>query len=143
MQDINQLKAQRFYDKLRRKVASYCGDHSNLILLAPDFFALLLRLLRDKRVPMTHKGYLGAAIAYFITPFDLIPEGLLGPFGYLDDIVVAVLVLHKIVNDIDEEVVVENWSGQGNILALIQNILSFANTYFRRQLGWLKRKANL
>ena len=143
MEDISKLKANRFYDKLRKKVAKYAGKYSDIVLIAPDVFMLLVRLLKDKRVPAKHKGILAAAIAYFISPIDLIPEALVGPFGYTDDIVIAVMVLNKIINEVGEEAVVENWSGRGDILALIQNILTISHNIIGRNLNAIKRKIGL
>lgn len=143
MKDISKIRASRFYDKLRKKVSKYCDKHSDIILLAPDIFMLLIRLIKDKRVPAEHKGYLAAAIAYFISPIDIIPEALVGPFGYMDDIVISVMVLNKIINDVDDEIIVENWSGQGDILAIIQNILTISHNIMGRNLQVLKKKIGL
>ena len=143
MKDISEIRAKRFYDKLRKKVSKYCGKHSDIVLLAPDIFMLLLRLLKDDRVPLKYKGIVTAAITYFISPIDLLPEAFLGPFGYTDDIIIAVMVLNKIINETSEDAVVENWSGKGNILALIQNILTISNGIFGKQLDALKKKFGL
>ncbi|MFC1558350.1 YkvA family protein [candidate division KSB1 bacterium] len=143
MKDISEIRANRFYDKLRKKVSDYCGKHSDIVLLAPDIFMLLLRLLKDDRVPLKYKGIVTAAVTYFISPIDIIPEALVGPFGYTDDIIIAVMVLNKIINETSEEVVVENWSGKGNILALIQNILTISNSILGKQLASVKKKLGL
>ena len=34
-----------------------------------------------------------AAVAYFLSPFDLIPEMVFGIFGYIDDIIAVFFVL--------------------------------------------------
>jgi uncharacterized membrane protein YkvA (DUF1232 family) len=143
MKDVPALRDQRYYDKIRKKLSGYTGKHSELILLAPDLFMLLARLMTDSRVPLKCKGYLSAAIAYFISPLDLMPEIILGPIGFLDDIVVAVLVLHKVINESSEEAVVENWSGELNILTLIQNVLNMANTLVGKRMDALKQKIGL
>lgn len=139
MNDISEIRGRRFYDKLRKKVSKYCGKYSDIVLLAPDFFMLLLRLIKDKRIPAKYKGYLAGTIAYFMTPFDIIPEILLGPFGYTDDIIITAIVLNKIINKVSEEVIVENWSGRGNILALIQNILTIFNFFISKNIQTLKK----
>jgi len=143
MKDITELRAKRFYDKLRKKVSKYCGKYSDIILLAPDLFMLLVRLMKDKRIPAEHKGFLAATIAYFISPIDIIPEALFGPFGYTDDIIITVIVLNKIINEVSEEVVVENWSGRGDILALIQNILTISRKIIGKNLNILRKKVGL
>lgn len=92
---------QRFYDKLRAKIEAFIKDKgvndtaANYILLAPDLFVLLARLLLDKRVGVQSKAIAGVAVAYFITPIDFIPEALVGGVGLLDDVVLAVYALRR------------------------------------------------
>ena len=143
MQNLPELKRHRFYDKVREKIARYSGRHANIIMLAPDLFMLLCRLLKDSRVPLSLKGMVAAAVAYFISPLDLMPEAILGPLGFLDDIVVTVMVLNKIINEVSEEVVVENWSGELNILATVQNVLSISSNLIGKRLDILRRKVGL
>lgn len=50
------------------------------------------QLLRDKRVPTWHKLIPVGALAYLISPIDLVSE-LLGPLGVVDDIVVLLVAL--------------------------------------------------
>ncbi|ETW94184.1 MAG: hypothetical protein ETSY1_35965 [Candidatus Entotheonella factor] len=49
---------------------------------------LLWRLVRDRRVPIYLKGMLGLAIAYVLSPLDLIPEGVALAFGLVDDLAI-------------------------------------------------------
>ena len=49
----------------------------------------------------TLQPMLGPAVVYYISPFDLLPEALLGPIGYLDDLVFAVYVLNRLLSDTD------------------------------------------
>src|SRR3954464_6586790 len=80
-----------FYDYLRvriiRTVEKRGGRVSEgavrALLLVPDGFILLVRLALDKEVPKPARVLVGGALAYFVLPFDLFPEGLLGPIGYV------------------------------------------------------------
>ncbi|MGD8189759.1 YkvA family protein [Brevibacillus ginsengisoli] len=124
---------QRFYDKLRKKIEAYIREKgvkdsiAQYILLAPDLFVLLARLLADKRVPMQAKTIAGIAIAYFISPIDFIPEALLGPLGLTDDVVLAVYALRKILVDVDEWIVREHWNGQDDLLEVITRVIKSAD----------------
>lgn len=124
---------QRFYDKLRAKIEAYIRDKgikdniAQYILLAPDLFVLLARLLVDKRVPVQAKTVAGIAIAYFIAPIDFIPEALTGPLGLSDDVVLAVYALRKILVDVDESIVRQHWNGPGDLLEVITRVIKSAD----------------
>ncbi|MFC1550906.1 YkvA family protein, partial [Candidatus Neomarinimicrobiota bacterium] len=78
-------------------------------------------------VPVKEKAKLAAAIAYFVSPIDLIPEAIIGPIGYVDDIALAAYVLRSIINDTNPEVVQKHWAGDTDVLKVIQNILEVAD----------------
>jgi uncharacterized membrane protein YkvA (DUF1232 family) len=127
-------KEEDFYKKLRNDINSWMKKNTSLdnkwkdfILLAPDMFHLLVKLSLDSRVPISKKAKLTGAIAYFISPLDLLPELFLGPLGYLDDISIAAYVLNDVVNEIDPQIVREHWAGDSDILFHIKNILANAN----------------
>jgi len=48
-------------------------------------FRLYVRLLFDENVASAVKGRLLIALVYLIVPFDLRPEGTLGPPAYIND----------------------------------------------------------
>ncbi|WP_396136121.1 YkvA family protein [Brevibacillus brevis] len=126
-------KHQRFYDKLRDKIEAFIKDKgvndtvASYILLAPDLFVLLARLLLDKRVSVQSKAIAGVAVAYFIAPIDFIPEVLVGGFGLLDDVILAVYALRRILVDVDEAVVREHWNGEEDLLAVITKVVKSAD----------------
>ena len=122
-----------FYQNLRERVKEWAkreGKDSKAlkyILIAPDFFHLLCKLMFDPRVPKGEKAKVGAAITYFISPVDVIPEGLVGPVGYADDVALAAYVLNSIVNSVGSEVLEEHWAGDGDVLKKVQDVLSVAD----------------
>ena len=122
-------KESDFYHKLRARVRKWTKEKSgsskwaDYVMLAPDFFHLLCKLSVDKEVPRGEKVKLALAVAYFISPIDLLPEAFLGPVGYLDDVALAAYVLNSIVNETDPEVVRRNWAGDGDVLDWIQRVL--------------------
>ncbi|WP_019123470.1 YkvA family protein [Brevibacillus massiliensis] len=124
---------QRFYDKLRAKIEKFIRDRglgdnaAGFILLAPDLFVLLARLLRDKRVPLQAKTIAGVAVAYFISPVDFIPEAIVGPLGMMDDVVLAVFALRSILVDVDSKIVAEHWNGQQDLLEVITKVVKQAD----------------
>lgn len=122
-----------FYQKLRFKIADYLSknrfEYADILLLAPDFFHLLVKLSTDKRVEPAKKIKLALAITYFFSPIDILPEAFLGPLGYLDDIALAAYILNDFINNNESEILYEHWAGQSDVLASIQNVLTMANKF--------------
>jgi uncharacterized membrane protein YkvA (DUF1232 family) len=91
-------------------------------------------------VATSDKAKLAAAIAYFVSPVDLVPEALVGPLGYLDDIAVAAYVLHGMINHTEPEILRRHWAGDTDVLEVIKRILAAAERMLSsRVLGKLKR----
>lgn len=142
-------KQNDFYLKLRKEIKEWMNknvDKKNVwadyILIAPDMFHLLVKLTLDKDVPAGKKIKLAAAITYFISPIDLLPEAILGPFGYLDDVSLAAYILNDMMNEIDPLIIRRNWAGEQDILILIKNIISHASHMLGGKL-WQKLKARI
>lgn len=125
----------RFYDRYREGIQKYLdrrggatGKTGEYLLLVPDVFVLLWRLVADARVKGKNKALLVTGLAYYISPFDLIPEAIVGPIGYLDDLVFAVYVLNKVLGEVDSAVLREHWSGDRDVLDSIQRVLNAADS---------------
>ena len=109
----------------RREKRALRGRMGNFLMFLPNMARLLGRLLKDVRVPTAEKALFVAAIVYFISPIDLIPD--IFPFiGQVDDIYVIALTLLRLVNRTDERVVREHWSGGGDIVALADSVAGVA-----------------
>lgn len=131
---VSQRKADRFYDRIRSNIAAYIerkgpalGTTAEYLFLVPDVFILLFRLANDKRVTGKNKVLLGTGLAYYIFPLDIMPEAILGPIGFLDDLVLGVYILSKMLNDTDEAILREHWSGRGDLLDMIRRVLHSAD----------------
>ena len=75
---------------------------------------LVLGLMADRRVPLGLKLILPAALAYIISPIDLVPDMLPVLFpvlGRIDDVLVAVLSLALFLSMAPKEVVWEHLHG--------------------------------
>ncbi len=122
-----------FYYKLRKQIVQFLEKrhfkHGDVLLLAPDFFHLLVRLSMDERVPGDKKIKLLLGIAYFISPIDVLPEALFGPVGYMDDLAIAAYILNDFINQNDLDVLYDNWAGESDVLASIQNVLTVADNF--------------
>jgi len=124
-----------FYDRARSKLRhtgpGISTDLRDLALLLPDMAMLLFRLLRDERVAVGDKALALLGIAYLLSPIDLIPEFIFGPFGLLDDLLVVTATLSRLINHVHPDVVRSHWSGQGDALETIQRVTDWSE----RQIG--------
>ena len=98
------------------------------LLLVPDVFILLVRLTLDKDVPGSARAMIGGALAYFILPFDLLPEAILGPVGYLDDLVLAAAVLAQAFGGDLEPYARKHWSGSEDLRVVIRDVTETAQS---------------
>ena len=126
-------RATRFYDRMRNAIRSYldkkgalAGKTGEYLLLAPDIFVLLWRLVNDARVNAKNKMMLGSGIAYFLFPLDIVPD--LVAIGYIDDLIFGAYLLNKMLTDTDPSVLRDHWSGNDDVLATIQKILAAADS---------------
>lgn len=127
-------RAYDFYHTLRRRIRVWAESKAGryhrfaeYILWAPDLFHLLLKLISDPEVPKKHKVQLGGAIVYFISPLDLMPDLLLGPVGFLDDIALAAFVLNNLLNDVDPRILRKHWAGDEDVLLVVRRIVKNAD----------------
>ncbi len=122
-----------FYDALRERVTTalsrwgkWGGPTAEALMLVPDVFFLMARLTVDHSVPATVRKTLGGALIYFLVPVDLLPEVLLGPGGYLDDVVLASAVLAQALGPRLEEHAERHWSGRGEVRAALAAVVGVA-----------------
>lgn len=84
-----------FYDTLIENLETYSGEYESFIDYGPALFKLLCSLLNCD-VDYTLKLPICGAIAYYVTPEDVIPENVYGPYGYIDDIYLSAYVLNMV-----------------------------------------------
>lgn len=84
-----------FYDTLCNNLENYAGEYESFIDHGPELFKLLCDLLNSK-VDKTLKLPICGAIAYYVTPDDIISEQVYGPYGYIDDIYISSYVLKMV-----------------------------------------------
>lgn len=84
-----------FYDTLLENLETYIGEYESFIDYGPVLFKLLCDLLNSE-VDDTLRLPICGAIAYYVTPEDIIPEQIYGPYGYIDDIYLSSYVLKMV-----------------------------------------------
>ncbi|NHZ73859.1 MAG: DUF1232 domain-containing protein [Nitrospirae bacterium] len=123
------------YDRLRRRIVEALDRRGRLgrtlsepLLLAPDLLVLLARLCMDRDVSPASRKLIVGALVYFVTPIDMLPEALLGVGGFLDDVVLASLVLSHSLNAELEPLAVKHWSGNQDLRIALADVSGAAAT---------------
>jgi uncharacterized membrane protein YkvA (DUF1232 family) len=92
-----------------------------LLRALPDIARLIARLVGDPVLPRAAKIALAAAALYLVSPFDLIPDFI--PFvGYLDDALLAAVLVDGIVNYVDRGLVLKYWPGSPESLDRVARV---------------------
>ena len=122
-----------FYRRLRRRIERWLDSregrafrYADRLLLLPDLVHLLVRLALDRRVPLELKTQTAAILAYVAFPLDLVPEVLVGPAGFADDLLLVALMIRRLLGSVPAEVVATHWSGPVGVLETIRNVLDAA-----------------
>jgi uncharacterized membrane protein YkvA (DUF1232 family) len=136
--EFNALQAQDFYQRVRGKIVRWADGAgagkkvTGYILLVPDIMALFVRLMGDPRVSAQLKAEIAAASAYIIIPIDLMPEAIMGPAGLIDDAIVGVIALNRVVKAMGqagENVLRQYWDGEDDILFVVKDLLAKADQF--------------
>lgn len=96
-----------FYDTLVENLETYTGEYESFIDYGPSLFKLLCDLLNCE-IDSSLRLPICGAIAYYVTPEDIIPEQIYGPYGYIDDIYLSAYVLKLVANKHGYEFIQEN-----------------------------------
>ena len=103
-----------------------------LLRALPALAVMIARLVRDPALPRSAKIALAAAAVYLVSPIDLVPDFI--PFiGYLDDILLAAVVLDGILNYVDRDLVVRYWPGSARSLDALARSARLLS-------GWVPRR---
>lgn len=125
-------KESDFYQNLRKKIHAWIKDHEgqfnrycDVIMVVPDFFYLLWKLGMDERIAREDRIKIAMLVAYFISPMDLFPELVLGPIGFLDDVIITAHLMNRLMADY-HDIIYAYWEQVSNrdLLETIQMVLS-------------------
>jgi len=105
----------------------------DLLRALPDLGRLLARLVADPVLPRGAKVALAAALLYLASPFDLIPD-FLPIVGYLDDLLVAALVVDGVLNWVDRGLVLKYWPGTPDSLERVARAARLLAAWVPRRL---------
>ena len=111
---------------LRDQVTRYAGALRDVVLLAPVYGLLMFNLMKDPRLTQEQRLWVDAAIAYLVSPDDVIPEdeGEFGAYGFVDDIFCCAYVATRIAEDLGWDVVEEGWTGDTPVRNVSQILIA-------------------
>ncbi|MFN0110987.1 MAG: YkvA family protein [Blastocatellia bacterium] len=120
---MEENKIVRIEDYGNRKEAK--GFLKSMIMLIPNFLLLMGRLFKDSRVPLAEKAMLIGAIAYVVSPIDLLPD-VIPVIGQVDDLYLIGLVVLRLLARTNDEVIQEHWEGRGDLASVVNKIVRAA-----------------
>ena len=104
------------------------------LLAVPRIVLLIPRLLTDRRVPLRIRTALFGLGIYLLSPFDIIPDFIPG-IGHIDDAIVLLLLMDGILNQVDEKILLDHWTGRPETLMRLRDlshaVASFVPRKFR------------
>lgn len=81
-----------------------------LLLALPRLGRMLLSLAADRDVPTAAKVVMAAMAVYLVSPIDLLPD-FIPLLGYLDDVILAAVVVDGVLSFVDRGLVLRYWPG--------------------------------
>ncbi len=89
--------------------------------LLPDVLRLLRRLAADRTLPWTVRARVWIALAWLLSPLDLIPE-FLPVIGPADDVIVVTILLRSLIRRAGPETLRRHWPGTPEGLAVLSRL---------------------
>src|SRR5262245_58885396 len=103
------------------------GILRNGLTLIHNLLKLLFRLFKDSGIPVADIVFVIAAIIYFLSPLDFLPDMI--PFvGQVDDLYLISLTILRLLNRTNDSILREHWDGGGDIATIVDRIIK-ASTF--------------
>lgn len=104
-----------------------------LLRALPDIVRLVGRLALDPVLPRAAKIALVAAVVYLASPIDLIPD-FIPVLGYLDDALLAAILVDGLLNHVDRRLVLKYWPGSPESLEKLARVARLLAIWVPRRL---------
>lgn len=89
----------------------------------PDVARLFKDVMRDPRVPRLAKVKVGAALAYLVSPVDLVADVIPG-IGMLDDVAIIAYAARELLDGAGPELLREHWHGSDDGLDVVLRLVA-------------------
>lgn len=123
---------EEFYRTVQEALSQWAQDigaeteYAEYIPQTPSLLRLLENLALENEVSTKGKAQIAVALSYFSAPQDSVPEAMVGPCAYVDDVALAASVADTIADTAGEEVVRRCWPGDDDPRPVIDGVLEFA-----------------
>jgi uncharacterized membrane protein YkvA (DUF1232 family) len=114
---------------------------TDAMMMMPNIIKLIGRLIRDPRVPRRAKISLGLALAYVISPIDIIPE-VIPVVGWADDVIIVMFAIDSLIDRAGSEVVEEHWDGPGDLLSLVRDVVGLSRNFVPKRISQILDRIN-
>ena len=84
-----------FREYLIKNIDGYDGKYAQYILMIPVLYDALCSILKSTTLPQSLRADIYLTFGYLYYPEDLYPEEELAPLGFLDDLMLILVVLRK------------------------------------------------
>ena len=99
-QEYSKYKSSYTEENLQTKLKKY----GKKIGVNTTYYILLLyQMIVSNVVPLADKAIIIAALGYFISPLDVIPDIIIGT-GFIDDVSVLLIALRQVIKNITPEI---------------------------------------
>jgi uncharacterized membrane protein YkvA (DUF1232 family) len=88
----------------------------------PDVVVLFKEVARDSRVPRRAKMKVAAALAYLLSPIDLVADVIPG-IGLLDDVAIVAFAARELLDAAGTDIVREHWRGSQHGLDVVLRLV--------------------
>jgi hypothetical protein len=97
-------------------------------LALPRLGLLIPKVIADDRTPMRMKLALAGLGVYLISPWDFIPD-FIPIFGQLDDLAAVLLLVDGTLNQVDDVILLDNWTGDVKTLHRLQSLARLISSW--------------
>jgi uncharacterized membrane protein YkvA (DUF1232 family) len=104
-----------------------------LLRALPKLIRLIAKLVTDPTLPRAAKIALAAVMVYLASPLDLVPD-FIPLLGYLDDLMLAAVLVDGLLNYVDRALVLKYWPGTTESLERIARAARMLAVWVPRRL---------
>ena len=123
---------------LTNNTKHYNGKYSDIIKEVPNIYQLLSDLVQNTSLETNDRNEILAVMGYFVFPNDVMNEDILGPIGYMDDVIISLYIINKIKIKYDFQTVSEDWVSNYDLKELLGDKLDMLLNEYKHEFNKIK-----